>query len=117
MLKQFGIVVDLDRCTGCLACEIACNQENNLPPGKQWIKVHTIGPEEIDKRLRTEFFPMMLDDCTVCSHRILKGLAPSCVDNCPLKALTFGTTDKILQLLEGKKRYQLIKLKEIDIPV
>jgi Fe-S-cluster-containing dehydrogenase component len=28
--KKFGMVIDLDKCTGCGACAVACMSENNV---------------------------------------------------------------------------------------
>ena len=38
------LVIDLDRCIGCYACEVACKNENSIPLGVHYNKVLTIGP-------------------------------------------------------------------------
>ena len=43
-MAQKTLVIDLDRCIGCYACEAACKLENNVPMGVYYNKVLTIGP-------------------------------------------------------------------------
>jgi Fe-S-cluster-containing dehydrogenase component len=35
--SDYALIIDLNKCTGCGACEQACNQRNNLPEGKSFI--------------------------------------------------------------------------------
>lgn len=36
-----GFILDLDRCTGCAACELACTIENRLDPAASWRQIVT----------------------------------------------------------------------------
>jgi Fe-S-cluster-containing dehydrogenase component len=36
--SEYALIIDLNSCTGCGACGQACNQRNNLPEGKSFIR-------------------------------------------------------------------------------
>lgn len=79
--KRYAMVIDLQQCTGCGACIIACKNENNLPDGVAWASrtIKTVGKFP---NVRFEYIP------TLCNHC---KRAP-CVQGCPTQAMhkTFG---------------------------
>jgi Fe-S-cluster-containing dehydrogenase component len=114
MRKTYAILVDLDRCVGCQACEIACKQENNLKEGQNWISVVTIGPEEVGGKLCADYYPVINGGCPFCRQRISQGLEPFCVTVCPTKALEFHDESGVLAALRSKRRYQICGTGEIE---
>ena len=62
------VLVDPSYCIGCRYCIQAC------PYGARYLH-----PEK-----------RVADKCTLCYHRITKGLSPACVQACPSKARIFG---------------------------
>lgn len=66
---RWGFLVDLNRCTGCHACSVACKTENDVRLGvfRNSVKYHENG----DKR---SFLPWL---CNQCSN-------PPCIADCPV---------------------------------
>ena len=108
---QCAIILDLEKCVGCYACEVACKQENSNARGIPWIRLHTIGPERVDGKLRMEYVPQILDQCTFCSTR---NREPSCVAHCPTKALTVCSSTEILKALASNRHYQVLTIKNLS---
>ena len=84
---RYGMVIDLDRCTGCGACMVACAVENNVPPaqpdatdrtGITWMRVYQIRNGASFPENRTAFIPVM---CQHCGHHT------PCVSVCPQQAV------------------------------
>jgi len=93
-MARWGMVIDLDKCTGCQACTIACKAENNVPHGSPeeqairrepyWNRVIAVSEGEYPT-VKTECIPM---PCMHCDN------AP-CVTVCPAKA-TYRREDGIV---------------------
>ena len=57
------IVVNIDRCTGCYACQVACKMQNEVALGLAWNKVKIVGPVgEYPKMVRYPL-PTMCQEC------------------------------------------------------
>jgi Fe-S-cluster-containing dehydrogenase component/DMSO reductase anchor subunit len=68
-------VLDLDRCTGCAACVVACNNENTVGDGLSWRQIHTSNHQ----RLATAPVFHLTLACNHCHD-------PACLHNCPADA-------------------------------
>jgi Fe-S-cluster-containing dehydrogenase component len=87
---QWGMIIDIDRCTGCSACVVACDAENNVPVigenecargrNMQWIHVQRYWQGEYPE-IRAEYAPMMCQQC---------GNAP-CESVCPVYAASHSS--------------------------
>lgn len=116
-MPRWGMVIDLDRCTGCQACTIACRTENNVPAcgdrnawkGRAifWNKVVVIRRSEGEgnkphaaeagsvnpgagspQRRRLRFLPL---PCMHCDR-------PPCTLVCPVRATTRNSEGIVMQV-------------------
>ncbi|HDH00396.1 MAG TPA: 4Fe-4S dicluster domain-containing protein, partial [Nitrospirae bacterium] len=39
--KRYGMLIDLDRCVGCYACQVTCKAEHDVPFGISRCRVET----------------------------------------------------------------------------
>jgi Fe-S-cluster-containing dehydrogenase component len=93
-MARWGMVIDLDKCTGCQACSLACKAENNVPHGSPaeqtlkrtpfWHRVIAVSNGKFPTA-STDMIPM---PCMHCDN------AP-CTTVCPAKA-TYRREDGIV---------------------
>ncbi|MGD2039128.1 MAG: 4Fe-4S dicluster domain-containing protein [Desulfobacterales bacterium] len=74
-MAKYGIIVDLDRCTGCMTCVIACKQENLTRPGVWWINILELESEALDR-------------ITYVRHACMHCENPPCVAACSQAAIS-----------------------------
>ena len=70
---RFGF--DMGACIGCHSCEVACAEQNGLPPGTTWRRV---GEVEGGDHPHTRRFHLSMS----CNHC----LEPACLEGCPTNA-------------------------------
>lgn len=119
---QWAMVIDLDRCTGCEACVVACRTENNVPSSGpeeaargrsiNWIRVERYFEGEYPD-VRARFVPVLCQHCEeapcepVCpvyaTYHNEEGLSAQiynrcvgtryCANNCPYSVRFFNFFD------------------------
>lgn len=71
-----AMIVDIDKCVGCLACIVACKVENDGEVGTFWNWVERIGPRGKYPDTEMYFLPKQCQHCDT----------PECISVCPTGA-------------------------------
>ena len=96
-MANYAIITDLNRCTGCLACTVACKAINGVDVGNFWIKTLRIGPTPKEggsgdwPDVEMYFLPIQCQHCE----------DPECVKVCPTQA-SHVTEDGTVQIDKDK---------------
>ncbi len=94
-MARWGLVIDLDRCTGCQACVVACKHENNVPfstpetasQGRLMSWIQLVPVETAGQREGTPM-PLMCQHCD----------RPPCIDVCPTSATYINPEGIVAQI-------------------
>ena len=123
-LPRWGMAIDLDRCTGCEACVVACHVENNLPLSDEgsaaqgrthhWIRIDRYYEGEFPN-IKVKYRPVFCQHCDdapcepVCpvyaTYQNADGLNVQvynrcvgtryCANNCPYQVRVFNWFDPV----------------------
>ena len=89
-MSHYAMVIDLDRCIGCHACEIACKNEYEVDLGIRYNEVKQVGPFGTYPHLQEYFLPYMCQQCE----------GSPCVDVCPTGAAYRDEDDNVVLIDE-----------------
>jgi formate dehydrogenase iron-sulfur subunit len=88
---QYAFEVDLDKCSGCKACVVACHSLNGLDEDEAWRRVGTL-------TLSSDALPVITHVTTACHHCE----DPGCLSGCPVKAYVKDESTGIVRHLDDQ---------------
>jgi formate dehydrogenase iron-sulfur subunit len=89
--QQYAFEVNLDSCTGCKACVVACHSLNGLEDNESWRSTGTLTSIDWQKPLRQTV-------TTACHHCV----DPACASGCPTLAYEKDSTTGIVRHLDDQ---------------
>ena len=104
------VEIDYDKCIGCRMCMSACPYTGvrsfNWEEPKHVVG-HALGDADVPAHQRH-----VVEKCTMCWHRLAKGLQPACVEVCPARVRYFGDLNdpdsEVSQLIREREYKQLL---------
>lgn len=101
----YGLLIDYNYCSGCRACEIACQQEHGYSPSKQGLILSVIGPALLPNgKWQFDNLPLHTPYCNHCAPKIAKGKQPACVHHCQAGCIEFGEVKNLVTRMDGGKK-------------
>lgn len=96
--ENIGVLVELDFCVGCYACQSACQSANELPVKETYLRCILNKPERTRGDMHCFMSPVPYDFavCAKCMER--EGGEAPCAKICIGKALHFGTPDEVHEI-------------------
>jgi formate dehydrogenase iron-sulfur subunit len=90
--QQYAFEVDLDVCSGCKACVVACHSVNGLQDQETWRKVGALTSRNPGS------LPIVQHVTTACHHCV----DPGCLKGCPVQAYEKDPTTGIVRHLDDQ---------------
>lgn len=89
--QQYAFEVDLDKCSGCKACVVACHTLNGLGDTEAWRKVGLLSSA-------SSSLPVLQHVTTACHHCV----DPGCLKGCPVLAYEKDSVTGIVRHLDDQ---------------
>ena len=108
-MNNKGLLFDMEYCTGCFACTVACKQENQFDADTWGIKMLEQIYTYPNGHVQVDNVPFPTNLCNMCHDRIAKGIddKPACVKACQGSIIYYGTAEELVDKMSELKRPML----------
>ena len=105
--SRCGLLIDYEYCTGCHACEVACQQEHGYKEGTGGMRVLEVIEELPKDKAYLAYIPFPTESCMLCEAGVHQGRKPACVQHCLADVIRHGPLDELAKELARKPRQVL----------
>jgi Fe-S-cluster-containing dehydrogenase component len=99
---EYGLLIDYEYCTGCVACQVACQQEHGWEAGMGGMRVIEVVQKLPRDRAYVSFLPFPTELCVLCASRTKKGLKTACEQHCMASVIEYGRVEDLAKKMEHK---------------
>ena len=94
-----GLLLDMEFCTGCFSCTVACKQEHGYDADTWGMKVIEQIYTMPNNRVQVDNVPFPTKLCDLCAERLASDEddKPACVKACQAGIVYYGKTDELLE--------------------
>ena len=101
-----ALLFEMEYCTGCFACTVACKQEHGFDADTWGIKVIEQVYKHGDGHVQVDNVPFPTKLCDLCSERVSSGEddKPACAKACQASIIYYGEPGELLEKAKGLTR-------------
>ena len=101
-----GLLYDMEYCTGCFSCTVACKQENGFDAETWGVKVIEQIYTFPNGHVQVDNVPFPTKLCDLCAERINSGEddKPACAKACQAGIIFYGEAEELLEKSKELKR-------------
>jgi Fe-S-cluster-containing dehydrogenase component len=101
-----GLLYDMEYCTGCFACTVACKQENEFDADTWGMKAIEQIYTFPDGHVQIDNVPFPTKLCNLCADRIASSEdeKPACVKACQASIIYYGETNELVKKMDELER-------------
>lgn len=103
--QPVGMLLNIERCTGCYSCASACRETNQVPFSEKWLEVIRRKPVIVENELN--LYHLLAPTLEKCADCVERENPPLCQTVCMADCLFVAPVEKLLSIMKTDGKWVL----------